>query len=129
MLKNLLIFLITLFWFLIPSYSYAQTNDISTWTFMINVNNIAPGWSALIIEDSAEKTAQNVLQTIIDKFIIAFWVLALLVMTIGWGYMILYHGQDELLSKWKSIFSAGIIGLVVALSAGLLVRLVSYFLY
>jgi hypothetical protein len=43
--------------------------------------------------------------------------------------MIIYHGQDEFLSKGKSIFTAGLIALVVALSAGLIVRLFSALLY
>lgn len=43
--------------------------------------------------------------------------------------MIIYHGQDDLLSRGKSIFTAGIIALVIALSAGIIVRLFAYLLY
>jgi hypothetical protein len=50
-------------------------------------------------------------------------------MTIGAGYMIIYHGQDEFLSRWKAIFMSGIISLAIALSAGIIVRLFTYILY
>ena len=102
--------------------------DITSPGFMINVWDIAPGWSELD-GGSAVGTWEKVLQTIITKLMIAFWVLALLVMTIGWGYMIFYHGQDDLLSKWKTIFSAWLIALAVALSAWILVKVVAYILY
>ncbi len=50
-------------------------------------------------------------------------------MTIGAGYMIIYHGQDDLLSKGKTIFLSGIISLAIALSAGVIVNLFAYLLY
>lgn len=58
-----------------------------------------------------------------------FGVLSVFIMTIGAGYMIIYHGQDEFLSKGKSIFVSGLIALAVALSAGLIVQLFSALLY
>jgi len=50
-------------------------------------------------------------------------------MTIGAGYMIIYHGDESLLSRGKSIFTAGLISLAIALSAGLIVKFISYLLY
>jgi len=109
-----------------------KNNDISSENFQINVWNITPtdasgltnNWGA-----NSEDLIQNTLGLIIEKLITAFWVLSLLVMTIGAWFMIIYHGQDELLTRWKSIFSYGLISLAVALSAWLLVNFVSYLLY
>lgn len=102
--------------------------DITDTSFDINVGDITPGGTTLIGSNSSE-TVDNVLTTILTKIIVAFGVCAAFIMTIGAGYMIIYHGQDEFLSKWKSIFSAGLIALVVALSAGIIVKLFAYILY
>ena len=101
---------------------------INSSNFEINVDSFTPWWNSLKWS-SAKKTITNTLLTIIEKLMVAFWVLSLFIMTIGWWYMIFYHWQDELLSKWKNIFSVWLIALVIALSSWLLVRLVSYFLY
>lgn len=60
---------------------------------------------------------------------IVFWVISLFIMTIGAGYMIIHHGDDELLSRGKWIFTAGITSLIIALSAYYIVDLVWYLLY
>jgi hypothetical protein len=56
-------------------------------------------------------------------------VFAVFIMTLWAWYMIIYHGQDEFLSKWKSIFMSWIIALAVALSAWVIVKLFAYLLY
>ncbi|QFR38659.1 hypothetical protein A9Q91_00295 [Candidatus Gracilibacteria bacterium 28_42_T64] len=96
--------------------------------FQIDVNDITPG---LEIEegDNVEQTINRTLGTIIQKLMIALGSLSLLIMTIGGGYMIMYHGQDELLSKGKSIFLSGITALVVALSSYYMVAFLRYILY
>ena len=71
----------------------------------------------------------NVFGTVIQKLMVALWVLSVLIMTIGGWYIILYHGQDELLSKGKSIFMSGVIALIVALSSYLIVGLLRFILY
>lgn len=43
--------------------------------------------------------------------------------------MIIYHGDEELLSRGKGIFTAGISALVISLSAYYIVDLVGYLLY
>ena len=96
--------------------------------FTINVSNLSPGGTSLW-GSSGQATIKNVLASLIDKLIIAFWVLSLFIMTIGAGYMIIHHGQDEFLSRGKSIFIAGLTSLAVALSAGLIVKFISYLLY
>jgi len=102
--------------------------DITDSSFQINVGNFIPGWSSFI-ESNAEDTVNNVLLTVLEKLLIVFWAFAVLIMTIWAGYMIIYHGQDEFLSKWKSTFMSGIIALAVALSAGVIVRLFALLLY
>ncbi|USN58042.1 MAG: hypothetical protein H6767_06950 [Candidatus Peribacteria bacterium] len=82
--------------------------------------------------DSDKTAKQNVeatFVTLIEKLIYAFGALAILIMTIGGGYMIMYNGQDELLSKGKSIFMAGIISVFVALGAGIIINLIRFILY
>jgi len=141
MLQRVCIFLlciIGLFSFSFQTYASESDNSLScawwqcvhTKDFKINVGTITPGNTTLIDSgNSGEQTARNVLATIIDKLIIAFGVLSLLMMTLGAGYMIIYHGQDEFLSRWKSIFVAGLVSLAIALSAGLIVRFIAYLLY
>lgn len=116
--------ILTLF-FLFSGISFA---DITDPTFTIDPGIVTPGNTDLIGGD-ADETAQNILAIILEKLIIVFGVLAAFIMTIGAGYMIIYHGQDDLLSRGKSIFTAGIIALVIALSAGIIVRLFAYLLY
>lgn len=133
MLKNILfsissIFLIFSF-FYSPVFSNEANEDISKSDFTINVWDITPTWTDTLSWKTSAEAIDFTLETIITKLITAFWVLSLLVMTVGAWFMIIYHGQDELLTRWKSIFSYGLISLVVALSAWFLVKLVSYLLY
>jgi len=50
-------------------------------------------------------------------------------MSVGAGYMILHHGQDELLSKGKAIFMSGVYALVVALGSYYLVAIFRFILF
>jgi len=108
-------------------------NCISSPKFTIDTDNFAPWWSNIwwtdIKQNSTEGTMKVLLGVIIKNLIVIFWVLSLLVMTIGWGYMIFHAGEESLLSRWKSIFIYGLVSLVVALSAWIMVKLVSYILY
>jgi len=113
--------------FLLSLCFVQASTDITSTSFTIPVWTF---WSTeLIDEDTAGGTVNNVLLTILEKLILVFGACAIFIMTIWAGYMIIYHGQDEFLSKWKSIFMSGIIALVVALSAWLIVRLFSFLLY
>lgn len=87
------------------------------WGWWIN-----KGWTA-------KETVDNALGLLVNKLMIAFWVLALFIMTVGWGYMIFAGWQDDLLNKWKSIFTAWIISLVIALSAWIIMKIVISLLY
>jgi hypothetical protein len=103
-------------------------NCIQKPNFTIKVEKFSPA-GEFLIGNTGQATVKNVLATLIDKLIIAFWVLALFIMTIGAGYIIIHHGEDEFLSRGKSIFIAGLTSLAVALSAGLIVKFISYLLY
>ncbi|MDA9129319.1 hypothetical protein N9J72_02480 [Candidatus Gracilibacteria bacterium] len=103
---------------------------ITSADFKISVGAITPGGTSLINEQTGtEGTVDNILTEILNKLILVFGAFSILIMTIGAGYMIIYHGQDEFLSKGKSIFISGIIALAVALSAGLIVQLFTILLY
>lgn len=140
MIKKLLLFLVLFFSFFSFSYSESDRDKecSDAWTlawecidkpnFTISVTNFTPS-NDDNIKETAEATLSSFLQNIINKFMIWFWVLALLVMTIWAWYMILYNWQDDLLSKWKTIFMSGVISLFIALSAWILVKIVAYLLY
>jgi hypothetical protein len=102
--------------------------------FTIDAWDFSP-WSKKILDTARKwdwdsvKTTNLILGTIIKNLIVVFWVLSLLMMTIGWGMMIFHAGQESILTKWKSIFMYWIISLVVWLSAWIIVQVVSYFLY
>lgn len=128
MLKKLMIIFILSIWLLINN-SFAENNwDISSTGFLINVWNITPGWNSLIQKTTGE-TINYTLGTIIEKLMIGLGSVSILIMTIWAWYIIIYHWQDELLSKWKYIFMSWIIALVVALSSYYMVSLLRYILY
>ena len=110
------------------SYNLWASNNIKDANFEINVSDITPG-SVELIWAWAGETIDNVLLTILEKLIVVFGVFAVFIMTLWAWYMIIYHGQDEFLSKWKSIFMSWIIALAVALSAWVIVKLFAYLLY
>lgn len=106
----------------------ASWECIDKTSFTIDTSLFSIGGNGLKWYDS-KTTINNTLGNIIQKLMIALWVIALWVMSIWAWYMILYHGQDEYLSKWKNIFMGWITALVVALSSYYLVNLVWYILY
>jgi hypothetical protein len=95
---------------------------------MIWVKDITP-WGDNLEWDDREQVINNFFGNLIQTLMIWLGSLALLIMTIWAWYMILAHGQDELLSKWKSIFMSWIISLVVALTSYYLVAFVRFLLY
>lgn len=113
--------------FLLGLTALHASTDITSPNFTIPVWTF--GSTELIDDDTAWGTINNVLMTVLEKLILVFGACAIFIMTIWAGYMIIYHGQDEFLSKWKSIFMSWIIALVVALSAWIIVRLFTFLLY
>lgn len=131
MIKKLILTIFLFFWIInnwFTAENCTSTSCINSKNFEISVWNITPGWNSLI-QNSTEETVNYTLSTIIEKLMIGLGSLSLLIMTIWAWYMIIYHGQDELLSKWKYIFMSWVIALVVALSSYYMVSLLRYLLY
>lgn len=132
----LLITLISLFFINIDNNVYSYTWDVenniaSTW-FTIKVQELSPWWNSILkntTSTSPKDTMLNILALIIEDLMVAIWVIAILVMTIWWGYMIMNAWQEDMTSKWKSIFKSWLTALVVALWSWLLVKLVAFLLY
>lgn len=110
-------------------HTYASNGDFTSSNFMIDTSDFSPWGKKLKKWTTAKEQTNFLLGTIIQKLMIALWVIALFIMTIGAWYMILYHGQDEYLTKWKNIFIAWIFSLIIALSSYYLVNLVGFILY
>ncbi len=108
---------------------HADSSDISSDQFTIDVKQFTPGGKNLDGGGGSSSTINGVLGKVINSLIVAFWVISLLFMTVWAWYMIVYHGQDELLSRWKSMFTMGLISLAIALSAGMIVKFIAYLLY
>lgn len=128
MLKKILLTFAMLVSIWMTCVSTTASDDITSNDFEIRVGEMTPGGTDLIKDGSGE-TVNNFLEVVLSKLIIVFWVVAVFIMTIGAGYMILYHGEDDLLSKGKTIFISGIISLAIALSAWVIVNLFAYLLY
>jgi hypothetical protein len=103
--------------------------NLKSTDFEIKVNDTIWVWFDVKEWDDTSMVINRTLGTVIQKLMIALWVLAVLIMTIWWGYIILHHGEDTLLSKGKSIFMAGVTSLVVALSSYYIVAILRYILY
>lgn len=129
-IKKIFLWIIVLisliFWnLIISSTTNAWIEDSS---FMINTSDLL--WTSNTIKQTTAKaTIDKWLEVTVQKMMVALWVIALFIMTIGWWYMIFAHGQDELLNKWKSIFNAWLIALIVALSSSIIMKVVIYLLY
>lgn len=106
-----------------------ETKKLNSTDFTIGVNDTIGVWIPVLEWDNSSEVLNRTLGTIIQKLMVALWVLSVLIMTVWAWYIILYHGQDELLSKGKSIFMAWITALVVALSSYYLVSILRFILY
>jgi len=108
-----------------------NSKKINSDKFEIKVSDFVPGGK--FIKDKKDKTSKETVDYIlwffIQKLMITLGSIALVIMTVWAGHMIIFYWQDELLSKWKSIFIAGITSLVVALSSYYLISLIRYILY
>lgn len=97
-------------------------------TFMIDTSIFSPWWGDLK-QGNSQDTINNVFLVVIQKLMIGIGLVSFLVIAIWAGYMLIYHGEDEYLSKWKSIVIGGIVALIVALVSYYLVDLLGYVLY
>jgi len=127
------IFLWIMILFCLFFWNISFLNTINAWlkdsSFMIETWKLWLGWTEINTWWTAENTIEDWLEIIVNKMMIALWVLTLFIMTIGWWYMIFAHGQDDLLNKWKSIFTSWLIALVVALSSWIIMKIVISLLY
>lgn len=105
-----------------------EGNCIDKESYMFDTQEFFGFWNKSSLNNS-EQAANFLLGTLIEKLMVALWILSVLIMTVWGWYIVMYHGQDELLSKGKSIFNAGVIALVVALSSYMLVGLLRFILY
>lgn len=108
--------------------TWPTTEDISSSGFEIRTGDLFP-WAKPADKWSVTANTNFYLSKIIQMLMILLGSASLLIMTVWAGYMIMYHGQDELLSKGKSIFTAGIIALVVAGSSYYLVSAMRFLLF
>lgn len=106
---------------------WSSSDDLTSPDFIINVNDISP-WIVWKWNNTNERI-NWLLWTFIQKMMIALWSLSILIMTVWAWYIVFHNWQDELLSKWKSIFMAWVYAMIVALSSYLLVSIVRYILY
>mgnify|MGYP001773797700 CR=1 FL=1 len=130
--------ILLLFSFSFVNITHAEIREwCETWNcldepnFEINVSwgdGLTP-WKLWMEWDSLEERANWILWTIMQRLMIALWVLSVLIMTIWAWYIILNNWQDELLSKWKSIFMAWIYAMLIALTSYYLIAIVRYMLY
>lgn len=96
--------------------------------FMIPTSKFSPGWAGLN-KSTSKATINWFMTTLIKKLMVALWSLALLIMVVWAGFMMFAMGKDDNLNKWKTIFKAWIIALVIALSSYFMVSFLSYILY
>ena len=127
MLKKILFIFISGFILLYFWNVFAAGSLLSPW-FNVNVGWIFPSWTA-ILAWSWEETAKNLVETIAVKLLMWIWFFALLIMIIWGGFMVVANWKDELLTKWKWIFMAWLIWLIIALSASWIMKLVIYIIY
>lgn len=99
-------------------------------TFTIDTSDFSIWWTNLKDESgSAEKTINKTFWVFIKKMMIWLIMLSSFVMTVWAWYMILYFGQDEYLTRWKTIFKMWLVSIIIALSSYYMVNLVTYILY
>lgn len=105
-------------------------NDLTSENFQVPVNIITP-WVDDRYTDSwgSQWMVNELLNRNIRMLLIIMWSVALITMTVWAGYMIFPVWQEENLNKWKSIFTSGLIALVIALSSYMIIAFVRYILY
>jgi len=131
MIKKYLIILITILSFF--SFNNINVYSSGTWItgtwFMIDTNSIFVWNKSFYKWSNSDERVNFLLWTIISKLMIWLSILALVIMTIWAWFMILWSWDDQNISKWKYMLKAGIISLVIALSAYQIISLLRFILY
>ncbi len=125
---TLYIFLMS-FWLIYANSEITQSKKITNSDFTIDTNKLF--WDSKIDDwtTTTKELANKTLWTIIQNLMIAMWTISLLIMTIWAWFMIFYNWIDTTLSKWKSLFTWWIIGLLVALTSYYMVAILRFVLY
>ncbi len=100
-------------------------DDFSSFWFKIDVWKMFP-WNRYWKKDDYKTNIFDFLMDIIQKMMIALGSISLIIIVIWSAFLIIYHWEDSLLTKWKSIFSAWIIALIVALSSYYMIEIIKY---
>jgi len=107
--------------------SEESSGDATSRWFIISVDDISSGmwvnWA------STKENVNFLLWTIIQNLMVVLWSLALFIMTIWAWFILLHHGEDGVLTKWKDIFLSWIYALIIALSSYYLISIIVYLLY
>jgi hypothetical protein len=103
----------------------ASKKDFSSIWFELNTSDLFP-WNRYWKKDDYKEDIYDFLMDIIQKMMIWLGSIALIIIVIWSSFMILYYWEDSMLTKWKSIFSAWIISLIVALSAYYMIEIIKY---
>jgi len=133
--KIILLFIIWLWfifnfwgWFSLNQISAANTGDITKADYEFKVASFVP-WMTITDVTDTNKNVNFLLGNIIQTMMVIIWAFSMLIMTIWAWYMILNSWQDELLSKWKTIFTSWIFALIIALTSYYLVSIIRFILY
>lgn len=144
MIKKILLILLIFWMFLWNFYTFwadepkvcdtDPQHKINCSKFQIQTSVFSPGSKDILKEAKkwgwdTKESAKAILNVIIKNLIVVFWVLSLLMMTVGWWMMIFHAWQESILTKWKWIFMWWIGSLAIWLASGLIVKFVSYILY
>jgi len=126
--------IILLFLVLIPSLIMADyklsfaSNDITSKDFTINTWDFWI-WLGSWNNDTPSEKINFAWATFIEKALIAMASISVLIMILGWIYMILNLWKEEYLTKWKDIFMAWLYSVAIALASYVLVAMLTYILY
>ncbi len=96
--------------------------------FKIDTGKFSPGGKWLN-KTTSKATINWFFTVLIKKLMVALWSLALIIMVVWAWFMITAMWKDDSLNKWKTIFKAWIIALVIALASYFMVSFLSYILY
>ena len=137
MLKKIILLLVPLALLLTPALAVAaetgnttdSKNDISNPDFIIEVDKLFPWVKTWGQTEDINQTAGILIWTAIQKLMILLWFLSLAIMVVWTAYIVAYHGQDELLTKWKSMFVAGLSAMVIALLSYYIISLLRFVLF
>ena len=110
--------------------SEESLNDFTSRWFKIWVWDVLP-WTRYTDptnSTSVKERTNMFFADAIQKLVIWLGSVALLIMTIWAWFMIFYHGEDNLLTKWKSIFWAWVISLILTIMSFYIIEFVKYLL-